>query len=413
MTEMTSEAEMTEMTSEAQMAEMTAADAAAPVAPAGELFQLRHDIAFLNHGSFGACPRPVFEMYQRWQRELEAQPVEFLGRRLGGLLAEARERLAAYLGAHADDLVFVPNATYGMNIVARSLGLQPGDEVLGTDHEYGAVARTWRFVCGPRGATYRAQPIPLPVTDADALVERLWEGVTERTRVIVVSHITSPTALIFPVAAICRRAAERGILTVVDGAHAPGQVDLALDALGADFYTGNLHKWLCAPKGSGFLYARPERQHLLRPLAVSWGWEAEQPGPSPFQDYFEWTGTDDPAAYLSVPAAIAFQEEHNWPAVRVACHALAATARERIAALTGLPQISPDSPEWWMQMCAAPLPVRADVPREELHRWLWEEHGVEVPITDWQNQRFVRVSIQAYNSPADVERLLAGLAALL
>jgi len=404
---------MTEMTSEAQMAEMTAADAAAPVAPAGELFQLRHDIAFLNHGSFGACPRPVFEMYQRWQRELEAQPVEFLGRRLGGLLAEARERLAAYLGAHADDLVFVPNATYGMNIVARSLGLQPGDEVLGTDHEYGAVARTWRFVCGPRGATYRAQPIPLPVTDADALVERLWEGVTERTRVIVVSHITSPTALIFPVAAICRRAAERGILTVVDGAHAPGQVDLALDALGADFYTGNLHKWLCAPKGSGFLYARPERQHLLRPLAVSWGWEAEQPGPSPFQDYFEWTGTDDPAAYLSVPAAIAFQEEHNWPAVRVACHALAATARERIAALTGLPQISPDSPEWWMQMCAAPLPVRAGVPREELHRWLWEEHGVEVPITDWQNQRFVRVSIQAYNSPADVERLLAGLAALL
>lgn len=400
------------MTSEAQMTEkMAAADA--PVAPAGELFQVRRDIAFLNHGSFGACPRPVFEVYQRWQRELEAQPVEFLGRRLSGLLAEARERLAAYLGAHADDLVFVPNATYGMNIVARSLELQPGDEVLGSDHEYGAVARTWRFVCGPRGATYRAQPIPLPVTDADALVEQLWEGVTERTRVIVVSHITSPTALIFPVAAICRRAAAQGILTVVDGAHAPGQIDLALDALGADFYTGNLHKWLCAPKGSGFLYARPERQRLLRPLAVSWGWEAERPGPSLFQDYFEWTGTDDPAAYLSVPAAIAFQEEHDWPAVRAACHALAATARERIAALTGLPQISPDTPDWWMQMCAALLPLRADVPREELHLRLWEEHGVEVPITDWQGQRIVRVSIQAYNSPADVDRLFAGLAALL
>ena len=399
------------MTSETEMTEkMAAADA--PVAPAGEFFQVRRDIAFLNHGSFGACPRPVFEVYQRWQRELEAQPVEFLGRRLSGLLAEARARLATYLGAHTDDLVFVPNATYGMNIVARSLELQPGDEVLGTDHEYGAVARTWRFICGQRGAAYRAQPIPLPATDADALVEQLWEGVTERTRVIVVSHITSPTALIFPIAAICRRAAERGILTVVDGAHAPGQIDLALDALGADFYTGNLHKWLCAPKGSGFLYARPERQHLLRPLAVSWGWEAERPGPSPFQDYFEWTGTDDPAAYLSVPAAIAFQEEHDWAAVRAACHTLAATARERIAALTGLPQISPDSPNWWMQMCAAPLPMRADVPREELHRRLWEEHGVEVPITDWQNQRFVRVSIQAYNSPADVERLLAALAAL-
>ncbi|HST88874.1 MAG TPA: aminotransferase class V-fold PLP-dependent enzyme [Ktedonobacterales bacterium] len=396
------------MTSEAKM---TAADA--PIVPAGALFQVRRDIAFLNHGSYGACPRPVFEVYQQWQRELEAQPVEFLGRRLSGLLAEARARLAAYLGADADDLVFVPNATYGMNIVARSLELQPGDEVLGTDHEYGAVARTWRFVCGPRGATYRAQPIPLPVTDADALVERLWEAVTERTRVIVVSHITSPTALSFPVAAICRRAAAHGILTVVDGAHAPGQIDLALDALGVDFYTGNLHKWLCAPKGSGFLYARPERQSLLRPLAVSWGWEAERPGPSPFQDYFEWTGTDDPAAYLSVPAAIAFQREHDWPAVRAACHTLAATARVRIAALTGLPQISPDSPDWWIQMCAAPLPMRADVPREELQHRLWEEHGVEVPITDWQGRRFVRVSIQAYNTPADVDRLLAGLAALL
>jgi len=393
------------------MTEIVMADA--PVAPAGALFQVRRDIAFLNHGSFGACPRPVFEAYQRWQRELEDQPVEFLGRRLSGLLAEARERLAAYLGAHADDLVFVPNATYGMNIVARSLDLHPGDEVLGTDHEYGAVARTWRFVCGPRGATYRAQPIPLPVTDADALVERLWEGVTERTRVIVVSHITSPTALIFPVAAICRRAAAQGILTVVDGAHAPGQIDLALDALGADFYTGNAHKWLCAPKGSGFLYARPERQHLLRPLAVSWGWEAERPSNSPFQDYFEWTGTDDPAAYLSVPAAIAFQEEHDWPAVRAACHALAATARQRIAALTGLPQISPDTLDWWRQMCAAPLPLPADIPREDTQRRLWEEHGVEVPVTDWQGQRFVRVSIQAYNSPADVDRLLAGLEALL
>ena len=273
------------MTSEAKM---TAADA--PIVPAGALFQVRRDIAFLNHGSYGACPRPVFEVYQQLAARAggaaggvpRAAPERAAG---GGARARSRPTWAR----HADNLVFVPNATYGMNIVARSLELRPGDEVLGTDHEYGAVARTWRFVCGPRGATYRAQPIPLPVTDADALVERLWEAVTERTRVIVVSHITSPTALSFPVAAICRRAAAHGILTVVDGAHAPGQIDLALDALGVDFYTGNLHKWLCAPKGSGFLYARPERQSLLRPLAVSWGWEAERPGPSPFQDYFEWT----------------------------------------------------------------------------------------------------------------------------
>ena len=218
-----------------------------PISEAGRHFLLRPAVAFLNHGSFGACPAPVFEAYQRWQRELEAQPAEFLGRRLqgsAGLLAQARARLARYVGTRPDDLVFVPNATHGMNIVARSFPLEPGDDVLATDHEYGAVERTWRFNCEQRGARYRAQPITLPVSGAEALVEQLWQGVTERTRAIVVSHIASPSALIFPVAEICRRAAAAGILTVVDGAHAPGHIDLALDALGADFYTGNCHKWL-------------------------------------------------------------------------------------------------------------------------------------------------------------------------
>lgn len=386
-----------------------------PLAEAGRAFQLRPDVAFLNHGSFGACPRPVFETYQRWQRELEGEPVEFLGRRLGGLLAEARAALGSYLGVEADDLVFVPNATYGMNIVARSLELQPGDEVLGNDHEYGAVARTWRFLCGQHGATYRPAPLALPVSTPEALIEELWSGVTERTRVLVVSHITSPTALTLPVASICRRAREQGILTVVDGAHAPGQIPLDLPAIGADFYTGNCHKWLCGPKGAAFLYARPERQPLLKPLVVSWGWEAREPGPSPFLDYFEWTGTHDPAAYLSVPAAIAFQAEHDWPNVRAACHELAREARERIGALTGLPPISPDAGDysWWEQMCALPLPARTDVPADALRERLWEHDAIEVPITEWGDQRFVRVSIQAYNSPRDVDRLVHALSALL
>lgn len=385
-----------------------------PVAAAGTHFTLlRRDVAFLNHGSFGACPAPVFETYQEWQRRLEAEPVEFLGRRLPGLLAEARATLAAYLGADAANLVFVPNATHGVNIVARSLDLQPGDEVLGTDHEYGAVARTWRFICGQRGATYRAQHIPLPVTTPDAIVDQLFAGVTERTRAVVVSHITSQTALAFPVAAICRRARELGILTVVDGAHAPGQIDLALDALGADFYAGNLHKWLCAPKGAAFLYARPERQAMPQPLVVSWGYEPREPGPSPFIDLFDWIGTDDPSAYLSVPAAIAFQREHDWPCVRAACHALAAQARERIAALTGLPQVYPDDPVWWAQMTIVPLPAEGQLPAAELQRRLFDEHLVEVPLTEWNDRRFVRVSIQAYNSERDVDRLVAGLAQLL
>jgi isopenicillin-N epimerase len=396
-----------------EVAAGAAVDRMLPIAPAGREYLLRPGMAFLNHGSFGACPRPVFEVYQRWQRELALQPVEFLARRLHDLLASARERLAAYVGTAADDLVFVPNATHGMNIVARSLRLGPGDEVLGTTHEYGAAERTWRFVCAQSGAVYRSQPIALPVTDADTLVEEFWQGVTERTRVMLVSHITSPTALIFPVEAICRRAAARGILTVIDGAHAPGQVDLHLDALGADFYTGNCHKWLCAPNGAGFLYARPDRQPLLQPLVVSWGWQAEEPGPSLFQEYFEWTGTADPAAYLSVPAAIAFQEEHDWRQVRAGCHALAAQARERVAALTGLEQICPDSLEWWGQMCTLPLPISDGAAGDALKRRLWEEYQVEVPIVEWQGRFFVRVSIQAYNSASDVDRLLDGLAHLL
>jgi isopenicillin-N epimerase len=369
-------------------------------------FLLEPDVAFLNHGSFGACPRPVFDTYHRWQRELEAQPVEFLGRRLRPLLAEARARLAAYVGAGADDLVFVPNATFGINIVARSLALGPGDEVLATDHEYGAADKTWRFLCHERGASYINQPIALPVTTPAAMVEQLWAGVTERTKVIFLSHITSPTALRFPVAEVCRRARAAGIMTVVDGAHAPGQVELDLGAIGADFYAGNCHKWLCAPKGAGFLHARPERQALLQPLIVSWGWEAARPGPSSFLDYYEWTGTTDPSAFLSVPAAIDFQTQHNWPAVRAACHQLLLDASSWIAELTGLPHSSPDSADWWVQMRTLPLPP---YDTEQVKVRLWDEFRVEVPLGEWGGQQSVRVSIQAYNTPADIDRLLEGL----
>jgi len=223
-----------------------------------DLFLLDPDVIFVNHGSFGACPRPVFAAYQAWQRELERQPVEFLGRRFAALIAEARTALGAYVGAGADDLVYVPNATTGLNIVARSLELAPGDEVLATDHEYGALDRTWRFICAKRGARYVRQPVELPITSAEEVVEAVWAGVTDRTRVLFLSHITSPTAIIIPVAELVRRAREAGIITVVDGAHAPGQIPLDLESLGVDFYAGNCHKWMMAPKGSAFLYARRE-----------------------------------------------------------------------------------------------------------------------------------------------------------
>lgn len=381
-------------------------------------FLLRPDIVFLNHGSFGACPRPVFEEYQRWQLELERQPVEFLGRRFVALMRDARKALAAYVGADANDLVYVPNATTGLNAVARALPLVPGDEVLATDHEYGALDRTWRFICARRGAAYIHQPLPLPVESADSVVEAIWSGVSERTRVLFLSHITSPTALILPVAELVRRAREAGILTVVDGAHAPGQVPLELDALGADFYAANLHKWALAPKGAAFLHARREVQHLLEPLVVSWGWEPEQTAlldldaaqTSRFVLQQEWQGTCDPAAYLAAPAAIRFMEERDWPQIQQRCHALLQEARHAIGALTGLAPICPDSGEWYAQMATFPLPACAAA---QLKRRLYDEHRVEVPILEWGGRQFVRVSVQEYNTRADVEGLLEALGDLL
>jgi isopenicillin-N epimerase len=376
-----------------------------------ELFLLNPDVVFLNHGSFGATPRPVFEAYQAWQRRLEWQPVRFLGQELPDLLKEARDALGAYLNADGDDLVFVPNATFGVNIVSRSLPLEPGDEVLTTDHEYGACDRAWRFACRRRGVHYRRQPISLPVQNSADIVEQFWQGVTDRTRVIYFSHISSPTALRFPTAAICARAREAGILTLVDGAHAPGQIPLNLTALDADFYTGNCHKWLCAPKGAGFLYARRAAQPLLEPLVVSWGWESEMPGPSPFLDHMQWLGTHDPAAYLSVPAAITFQAEHGWTAVRHTCHQLVRQAVGRICELTGLPPLYPDDGRFYQQMAAAPLPPITDL--LALKNSLYDQYRVEIPLVAWNGRHLIRVSIQAYNSQDDVDALLAALTVLL
>lgn len=375
-----------------------------------DLFLLRPDVVFLNHGSFGACPRPVFDASQRWQAELEREPVEFLGRRFPALMRAAREALGAFVGAAPDDIVYQPNATVAINAVARSLSLGPDDEVVGTDHEYGAMDRTWRFICARQGARYIRAPVPVPVTSAAQIVETIWTHVTPRTRVLFVSHITSPTALIFPVEELIRRARAAGILTVIDGAHAPGQIPLQLDRLGADFYAGSCHKWMCAPKGAGFLYARREVQHLLRPLVVSWGWESERPGPSRFIDEQEWQGTRDIAACLAVPDAIEFLRAHRWEEIRRSCHALGQTARSALAAMAGLELLSPDLPTWYAQMVSVPMPF-ADP--DAAQRRLYDEFAVEVPVMRWNGHVLLRVSIQAYNTPQDVEALVDGVRRLL
>lgn len=369
-----------------------------------DLFLLDPDVVYLNHGSFGACPRPVFDAYQRWQRELERQPVEFLARerRYAHLVEQAKAELASYVGAEPANVVFVPNATAALNAVARSLPLAAGNEVLTTDHEYGAIDVLWSFVAEKQGARHVRQPVTVPPAGPDALVDGLWSAVTPCTRVVCISHITSPTALRLPVEEICRRAREAGIISIVDGAHAPGQVPLDLAALDADVYAGNCHKWLCAPKGAGFLYVRPELQALVEPLVVSWDW-GEQ---TEFAQRHRWPGTHDPAAYLAVPAAISFQREHSWETVVERCHALAEEARLRLAELFALEPLAPDA-SWFVQMVAAPLPP---CNATEVKRRLYDEHRVEVPVYEWSGRPLVRPSFQAYNDEGDLERLLAALA---
>jgi isopenicillin-N epimerase len=343
-----------------------------------ELFLLDPEVTFLNHGSFGATPRAVFERYQAWQRELELEPVDFIARKLGPALEEARAQLGAFVGAGADDLTFVPNATTGVNMAARALDLQPGDEVLSTNLEYGACILTWQRLC----------------TFVQAPLDELFDHVTERTRAVFVSHITSETALLLPVEEIVREARARGLATIVDGAHAVAQVDLDLDALGADFYAGNCHKWLCAPKGSGFLYARPERQERVDGAITSWGYEE----PATFISRTERQGTRDSSAYLTVPAAIEFARAHDD---RERCVALAREARRDLCALLGTEPIAPE--EMVLQMASVRLPK----PDTGITQRLFDEHRIEIPVS--HDGALLRISIAQYNDRSDVDRLLEAL----
>jgi isopenicillin-N epimerase len=367
-------------------------------------FLLDDDVVFLNHGSFGACPKPVWDVYMAWQRQLERQPVEFIARRSSALLQSARSHLAAHLNVQPGDLSFVVNATSGLNVIARSLPLQPGDEILTTNLEYGALDFTWQHLCARSDAIYRAQVIPTPFTIPEAIVDAIWDGVNERTRAIFLSHITSGTSVILPIREICRRAREAGILTIVDGAHAPGQIPLDLRDLDVDIYAGNCHKWLCAPKGAAFLYVRPEHQDWVQSLTIGWGW---RPGHT-FLTRNQEQGTRDIAAFLAVPRAIEFQAEHFWPAVRQRCHEQLAALRSRLHDVLGEPMLYPNESTWFSQMAVISVPA-SDA--GALERRLLHHHGIEVPCTQHQGQVFVRVSVQGYTTDTDLAALESALRA--
>ncbi len=370
-----------------------------------ELWPLDPGVIFLNHGSFGACPIEVLRHQAALRAEMEAEPVRFLSRELDDRLDAARHALAAFVGADPEDLAFVTNATSGVNAVLRSIVFRQGDELLTTDHAYNACRNALDFVAGRAGATVVVAQIPFPVTSPAEAVDAVMARVTARTRLALLDHITSPTALVLPIARLIAELAGRGVEVVVDGAHAPGMVSLDLQSLGAAYYSGNCHKWLCAPKGSAFLWVRRDRQRDIRPLTISHGANATRAGRSRFRLEFDWTGTADPTAWLTVPKAIDYLGSllpGGWPALMARNHALALEARGLLGAAAGTPPPSAD--EMVGSLASIILP---DGPTTEigwrrpdpLQLRLFDGWSIEVPVMSWPAapRRLIRVSAQLYN----------------
>ncbi|QDU95096.1 aminotransferase class V-fold PLP-dependent enzyme [Lignipirellula cremea] len=371
-----------------------------------ERWRLRPGVNFLNHGSFGPSPDVVRQAQSEWTELLESQPMDFFVRTLEPAMTAAMQALAEFVGAAPENMVFSENATFAMNEVAHSFELSPGDEVLLNDHEYGAVRRIWQAACDRAGAVLNVAQLPQPLESKEQLVDAIFAAVTPRTRLLVVSHITSPTAIIFPVEEICRKARTLGVAVCVDGPHAIAQLPLSLDEMQCDYYTASCHKWLCAGFGSGFLYVHPSRQAAMRPNVVSWGrWPAVEP--TDWRDDFVWQGTQDPSAYLSTTAAIEFMQSVPLTAFRQRTHALANYARARLAEFADTEPLTPDDPSWYGCMALAPLPAGDAI---ALQKRLWREHQIEVPIVDFHGRRFVRVSCHIYNHTAQIDHLAAALA---
>jgi isopenicillin-N epimerase len=366
---------------------------------------LREDTIYLNHGSFGPPPEPVRQARAAWQEQLDRQPMDFLVRRLEPAWHEARMQLARFVGTSEDNLVFVPNATAAMNIVAASFPLASGDEVLLTDHEYGAVRRIWERAARHAGAAVRNVALPRPMETVEQVVDAIFSAVSPQTRMLVVSHITSPTAVILPVRAICREAQRRGVAVCIDGPHALAQVDVRIDDLDCDFYTASCHKWLSAPFGSGFFYAHPRRQSDVNVVQLSWGVPPPRE-PSAWWEEFYWSGTVDPSPYLAIPAAIEFFARVGLDEFRRYTHALAQYARRRLIDLTGLTPLVPDDPQWYGSMAHVPLPLGDAA---SLQKALWEQHKIEAPVVSWNGARYIRVSCHLYNNADHIDRLIEAL----
>ena len=386
-----------------------------------EHWSLDSRVTFLNHGSFGACPTQVLEEQSRLRARLEAEPVRFLQRELEPLLDKAREALAGFLDADADDVAFVPNATAGVNTVLRSLRFAPKDELLTTDHEYNASKNVLDFVAERWEARVVVAKLPWPPRSSQDVVDTLLSHVSARTRLLLIDHVTSPTAQVMPVAELVRRMRARGVETLVDGAHGPGMLPLSLRELGAAYYTGNCHKWLCAPKGAAFLHVRRDLQAAIRPLSISHGYNSRRTDRSQFRLDFDWTGTHDPTPFLCVPKALEVIGRllpGGWRSVMASNREKALAARAFLCERLGVEPHGPEDMVGAMATVSLPdgFPPRPPaLGLDPLQDQLLLEHGIEVPVISWPQppQRHLRVSAQLYNTHAEYQRLAEALEALL
>lgn len=371
-------------------------------------FLLREDVTFLNHGSFGACPRVILDHQRTWIERLERQPVLYF-REIMHLMRSARESLAEYLGARPENLVFVTNSTYGVNIAAHAFGamLQPGDEILTTDHEYGACDRSWKQYAISKGAVWNRISIPMPAPSQEELLELIWAGVNEKTRLLFISHITSPTGLRMPVEQLCARARKAGIITVIDGSHVPGHISLDLATLDADFYTGNCHKWMCTPKGSAFMWTSDRYRDVLPPLVVSWGSDIPTIGDGMFVDENEFLGTRDHSPFLSVPFALEWMKSNDWSEVQQRCRMLTRQGVEMLCAIDGVRPIQIEGPDPMLQLGTVLLPDGVDV--MAMKNWLYDERQIEVVVHRWLDRPMLRLSVHAHTSPSDLETLTSAV----
>lgn len=371
-----------------------------------QYFLLRNDITFLNFGSFGACVRPVFERYQQYQLELEVEPVQFITVTGPKYLEASRKALSQYINCHQDDVVYVTNPSYAVNTIAKSLQLKEGDEVLTTDLEYGACDRTWNYYCTKAGAVYKRQHITLPLTSKEHFVEEFFKGFTSKTKLIFLSHLTSSTGLRLPVEEIVAKAKEYGVMTFIDGAHGPAQVEVDLQKIGVDIYTGACHKWMMTPKGSSFLYVKKELQHLFDPLIVSWGYNALFPSQSQFLDYHQMNGTRDFSAFLTIPDAIAFMKEHDWANVAAQCRKLVQQNAETFCSLLSSHPLAPVTDDFIAQLLSCEIKTKEP---EQLQKHLFNEYKIEIPVMRHGTNVYLRYSINAFNSQEDLDKLFAAI----